>query len=133
MALASYAGTYYGEAGGILIVGNGSTPVAYDDYRLANTITSGLTLSNPNGTIVNSSTFDSDTKKYGSTRSYTVTNTSGGNITVREIGLGMLAHDRNRCALVYREVLDEDIVLEPNESIVFTFKFEGPVVNYTPY
>ena len=117
-----------------LQLGSGSTPVSYDDYDLAAKISSGFSLSSINGTLVTPSSYDEATHKYSSTRKWTLTNNTAGNITVRELGIYVGDNnDQGSPILIYRDVFDENIILEPSESIDVKFTREGEVFNYTPY
>lgn len=128
--------TSYNSPGAYLALGTGSTAVTYDDYKLASMANLGSLVAQ-GGALKTPSTYDSDTHKYKSERSFTITNSSSDPKTVREIGIyvgGGYANTSyiNLC-LVYREVLEEAITLEQGESIVITFTRDGEVYNYTPY
>lgn len=84
------------------IVGSGTTPVTYDDYKLENQITSvTATMTWPGYPIYNS-----QTKKWSTTAHMMV---SGGRNTINEIGL--LAKCHSGSALIYRVVLDTPVVI----------------------
>lgn len=118
--------------------GSGSTPATYDDYRLETPISAGLTLVARAGILKNASAYNSDNNKYGALRNFTINNSSGSSITIREIGLfGPMGWDGSGNnmypAMIYREVLDEPITLDPSESVIVSITREGTPLNYIPY
>lgn len=114
--------------------GSGSTPASYDDYALQSPISSGISGGSVTGALTQASAYDSDTHKISSIRSYTFTNSSASNITVRELGLFTRPISMStNIVMIYHEVFDEDIVLEPGESIILDIKREAEVFNYIPY
>lgn len=118
-------------------VGQGTSPAAYDDYKLGNIITNGLTLASNTGTLTQASTYDAVTHHYSSERVYTITNSSASPIAVSEIGIYTCpvhysnSYDRP-LILVYHDVFNTE-TLNIGESLVITMKRDGEVYNYTPY
>lgn len=110
--------------------GTGITPATYEDYKLENEITSGLTLVSGSGVLTQATTLDGTHLK--STRSFTVTNSSASDITLSEFGIS-IAFGIYNAFLVYREVFDTPITLHPSESIVIDFNRDAEPFNYTPY
>jgi hypothetical protein len=104
-----------------------ATPVTYDDYTMTGIIGSGLTLASAGGNITDSSTYNSGTHEYTSSHSYTITNTSASPITINSFGLFCYNW------LVYREVLNTPITLDPNDAVVITLDRGGEIYNYTSY
>lgn len=121
-----------GTADCSIMLGSGTNAPTYDDYHLQTPISSGLTLTNAAGTLTQQTQYDAVTHHISSKRSFTIQNTSASNITVNEVGL-YFAYGMGNSALLYREVFDAPIVLEPSESIIITFNRDGEVYNYTPY
>ena len=114
--------------------GSGTTPASYDDYKLTNLISSGLSVSASEGSLQQPTTFADN--KYTTKRSYTITNTTSGIITVGEMGLLVRCGSSGLeeiSVLVYHDVFDEPILLDRSESIIVTFTRTGEPYNYTPY
>ena len=104
--------------------GRGSTPATVDDYKLEQPIESGLTVTNPLGYCVFAPLPNGD---YVYHASYTVTNAREEAVTIQELGLFSKASGLTHLALFDRIVLDEPILLQPNETTVITYR----VVNRT--
>lgn len=113
--------------------GSGTNNESYEDYCLQTPITSGLTLADPLGNLEPSAL---DGQSLKSKRSFTITNSTASPITVNEIGVFVRAlkgGGNPYWVLVYREKLDEAIVLNGSESIILSFEKDGEIFNYTPY
>ena len=108
-------------------LGAGDTPSTYEDYKLDDPIWTGYTMVNSSGTLTAPSAFDAVTHKYSSTRTFTINNSSADAFTIKEFGI--FAGD----VLLYREVLNSPITLDPGESVTIDFTREAEVFNYTPY
>lgn len=96
-------------------IGTGTTAVTGSDHTLVNEIDSGVER-------IGSTSNSMETGVM--TRKRTISNISTSDITIREIGLSGLINYNNSNAyatrvLIYREVLDEPIVLAPGESFTF--------------
>lgn len=119
----------YGKSGSSakVMFGSGSTAADYEDYDLETPITTGLTVVTEGGTLTAPSAFDAVTHKYSSTRTFTINNSGDTSLTLSEMGIFCM-----NC-LVYREVLDSPITLDPGESVTVSFTREATVFNYTPY
>lgn len=115
------------EGGTSIQFGTGDTAATYEDYCLEAPITSDVTLVQQSGTRTAPSAFDAVTHKYSSTRTFTVNNSGTSSITIKELGIFCLG------LLVYREVLDSPITIDPGESVTVSFTREATVFNYTPY
>lgn len=116
-----------------LILGNGTTDVTYEDYKLSSIITTGLTLVSALPLVYN--TYKSANNSYVFKRTFSIQNTSRSNITISEVGLSINASNVGSTAitsLIYREVIIP-IVLEPNDIILITIEQEMPLYNYQPY
>lgn len=112
-------------------VGSGSTTPAATDYQLGSTITSGLT-----GTVVTAKDVDASGNT-SITFTVTLTNTSGADITISEIGYkqeiaasdvqdGTTATDR--VFLLDRSVFDS-VTIAANGSAVIEYKLKAVVTN----
>lgn len=100
-----------------IVIGSGTTPATYHDYKLENMITSGL----------------SATRVYadGKTR-ITLTNNSGGDITIGEIGVQMYSYTTalstsnnetgRKVVLVERTVLDSPMTIPNGGSGVIDYE-----------
>ena len=108
--------------------------VTYDDYRL-----SGSVVTNKLIKISRSIKYIADTNKWKVTLKCSYNNSSTtSNVTIKEWGLWRgnsncdsitFGHD-SKSILVYREVLDEPIVIEPNTTATLTFTLEIPMPNH---
>ena len=121
-----------------ICLGKGTTAATYDDYALESIIASGLTLVTEAGTLKQATTYDSSSHHISSERSFTVNNSSSDVITINEIGLtfscGYASTNASDFhALMFREVLEAPVLLNPSESIIVSFTRDGEVFNYTPY
>lgn len=89
-----------------IVIGSGSTPVTYDDYKLDTPIT---TISNASTTFGNIE-WDADTNRYKKKITYDFMATS--DLTVAEIGATF--SEKNGTALIMRKVLDTPISVLAN-------------------
>lgn len=105
--------SYYPNYRGI-VFGSGTTPPQKTDYKIENHIADGLTYSN-NGT---------STTNNVAHWVQTVQNTSGEPITISEVGLFSAWDNRSLCILLTRTVLDNPVVLQPNEVKTFTITID---------
>lgn len=113
-----------------ICLGTGSTPVSYDDYKLDN-IVSSFSLQSSTGNLTTPSTLEGE--NYKSVREYRVSNSGGSTLNIKEIGLTKTFSGSDYSFLVYREVLDEAIVMEPGDTIILSFNRNARIFNYTPY
>lgn len=118
-----------------LCFGDGNVPVTYNDYRLSGNIV-------PNNTkeISREISYDAATRKHKITVTLTYTNTGDMDITISEWGIwsqnpqttnvsGSLSEWKNNAnvSLMYREVLDEPIVIKVGTTSTFTLTLEIPI------
>lgn len=116
-----------------ICVGNGDTPVTYDDYRLSGSWTSGTFTS-----VSNILSYDETRKVWIRTVTVKYQNTSSSAVTIKEWGIWRYAtqvgssstttysNSSSSIALVYREVLAEPAVIEPDTIATLTFTLEIP-------
>lgn len=100
---------YYPNYRGI-VFGSGTTPPQKTDYKIENHIADGLT-------YLNNST--SETNNIVNWVQI-VQNTSSEPITISEVGLFSSLGNQELCVLLTRTVLDNPVVLQPNEVKTFT-------------
>lgn len=94
--------------------GSGTTPPKKTDYKLNNHITTGLTYNN------NSTSSNNNVLSWVQT----VQNTSTEQITITEVGLFSNYGQDYSCMLLTRTVLDNPVVLQPNEVKTFTITID---------
>lgn len=118
---------------GDICLGDGNTPVTYDDYKL-----SGNLVKNSLTKISQTTVYDEVTKEYVTTLFATYTNTTGADITVSEWGLFAQGTGTNapsssskgtysnsgQYILLYREVLDTPVVIEAGNTTTFEFNLK---------
>lgn len=104
---------YYPNYRGI-VFGSGTTPPQKTDYKIENHIADGLTYSN------NSTSETNNVANWVQT----VQNTSGEPITISEVGLFSAYRANSLCILLTRTVLDNPVVLQPNEVKTFTITID---------
>lgn len=109
----SSSGSYYPNYRGI-VFGSGTTPPQKTDYKIENHIADGLTYSN------NSTSETNNVVNWVQT----VQNTSGEPITISEVGLFSATNSKALCVLLTRTVLDNPVVLQPNEVKTFTITID---------
>ena len=109
--------------------GTGTATATYEDYVLNSPITSGLSIVSASGLLTQKTILDGTHLK--TTRDFTVSNTSASPITLNEFGVFL--SDGSKLYLVYREVFDMPIVLNPSENVVISFNRDAEIYNYTPY
>lgn len=97
-----------------IVFGSGTTPPQKTDYKLNNHITTGLTYSN-NNTSTNNNVVS---------WVQTVQNTSDEQITITEVGLFSSYGNLKPITLLTRTVLDNPVVLQPNEVKTFTITID---------
>lgn len=110
----SYRSTsYYPNCRGI-VFGSGTTPPQKTDYKIENHIADGLTYSN------------NSTSKANNIVNWvqTVQNTSSEPITISEVGLFTAKGSEELCVLLTRTVLDNPVVLQPNDVKTFTITID---------
>lgn len=121
-SIKSVPSTYYNFSGGSnynpgargIVFGSGTTPPQKTDYKIENHIADGLIYSNNNTSETNNVV----------NWVQTVQNTSSEPITISEVGL-FSAWDSNKlCVLLTRTVLDNPVVLQPNEVKTFTITID---------
>lgn len=105
--------SYYPGYRGI-VFGSGTTPPQKTDYKIENHIADGLTYSN------NSTSETNNVVNWVQT----VQNTSGEPITISEVGLFTASHPELLCVLLTRTVLDNPVVLQPNDVKTFTITID---------
>lgn len=107
--------------------GSGSTPATATDYKLANPITSGLTITNQGSVTISEEAED----RYTATAGYLLMNTSDTEINIYEVGLiGVLAGKYSyapspldyRTCLLERQVLPKPVIIAPGETKFVTYK-----------
>lgn len=105
--------TFYPNYRGI-VFGSGTTPPQITDYQIENHIADGLTYSN------------NSTSKANNVVNWvqTVQNTSSEPITISEVGLFSACNTTYLCVLLTRTVLDNPVVLQPNEVKTFTITID---------
>lgn len=124
LAVATTATTY-----GVMF-GTGDTPVTFDDYKLSGTwLTSGFT-------YLKNSTCTVDETGIETTATYTITNNSDADITIKEVGLRALQHSTDgglAQVLVERTVLDAPVVIEPGGvgQVHYTVRYDFPTAAAT--
>lgn len=106
-------GGYYPNMRGI-VFGSGTTPPQKTDYKIENHIADGLTYSNHSTSEANNIV----------NWVQTVQNTSGEPITISEVGLFCSGDPNYFCVLITRTVLDNPVVLQPNEVKTFTITID---------
>lgn len=117
-----------------ICIGTGNTPVTYDDYTL-----SGEILDNQKLTYISYKiNYDAEGRKVSKTVTYTYTNETDSNITISEWGLFRQWRTNNGSSavlfsnsayniLLYREVLETPITIEPGTSATLKFKIDIPI------
>lgn len=117
-------------------IGASDTPVSYDDYKLYEPHLNNLSVNTSGIKIINNG-YKSDTHSYSFTIKIPIGYSGNSNITVREFGLfgSVRIASANYVipVLYYREVLENEIVLEPNDTIEITITQSIVQPNYTPY
>lgn len=122
-----------------IAIGNGNKPATYEDYKL-----SGTAFNNSNlNAVSRKDTYDAAEKKWKRTMVYTYTNETAEAITIAEWGLynyhyynstlqGLKRQygENNYTVLLFREVLDEPIVIEPGTTATLKFSVEIPMANH---
>lgn len=99
------ASTIVSSSNGCVAFGDGDTPPTLDDYQL-----SGNHFTTYETTIANQVYPDSNK----SVSIYTITNTGTSAFTIKEIGLFVSPYSNgNQMGLVFREVLDSPVTIEP--------------------
>ena len=109
----TFDSSYYPNFRGI-VFGSGTTPPQKTDYKIENHIADGLTYSN------------NSTSKANNVANWvqTVQNTSSEPITISEVGLFCAFDDLHLCVLLTRTVLDNPVVLQPNDVKTFTITID---------
>ena len=97
-----------------IVFGSGTTPPQKTDYKIENHIADGLTYSNNNTSETNNVV----------NWVQTVQNTSSEPITISEVGLFSANGPTTLCVLLTRTVLDNPVVLQPNEVKTFTITID---------
>lgn len=97
-----------------IVFGSGTTPPQKTDYKIENHIADGLTYSNNNTSETNNVV----------NWVQTVQNTSSEPITISEVGLFSANRPNTLCVLLTRTVLDNPVVLQPNEVKTFTITID---------
>lgn len=101
--------TYYPNYRGI-VFGSGTTPPQKTDYKIENHIADGLIY------LTNSTSEKNNVVNWVQT----VQNTSSEPITISEVGLFSAVNNQSFCALLTRTVLDNPVVLQPNDVKTFS-------------
>lgn len=97
-----------------IVFGSGTTPPQKTDYKIENHIADGLIYSNDSTNETNNIV----------NWVQTVQNTSSEPITISEVGLFNSLSAQNFCVLLTRTVLDNPVVLQPNEVKTFTITID---------
>lgn len=119
-----------------ICLGDGTTEVTYDDYKL-----SGNVVDNKLVRISREVAYDTETGKWKVTLVATYNNSGDTDITISEWGLwrknvntmgsyNTFNNSEQYCALVFREVLDEPIVIEAGTTATLTFSIDIPMPNH---
>lgn len=105
-----------------IVLGTGVDEVTYEDYKL-----SGDSIStDPLMFHSQNLTWGDVTKKFTRSVTFTYTNTTDSDVTIREWGLAMC----NKTVLVFREVLTEPITIAAGTTGTLTFSIELPMFNH---
>lgn len=97
-----------------IVFGSGTTPPQKTDYKIENHIADRLIYSNNNTSETNNIV----------NWVQTVQNTSSEPITISEVGLFSSYNNQKLCVLLTRTVLDNPVVLQPNEVKTFTITID---------
>lgn len=97
-----------------IVFGSGTTPPQKTDYKIENHIADGLTYSNNETSAAN------DVVNWVQT----VQNTSSEPITISEVGLFSALNSQRFTVLLTRTVLDNPVVLQPNDVKTFTITID---------
>lgn len=120
-----------------ICLGDGNEAVTYDDYKL-----SGNTITNNLAQVSRKRGYNSETGKHTVTLVATYNNSGDTDITISEWGLWRsntqnysisttsFSNSSSTCVLVYREVLDEPIVIEAGTTATLTFSIDIPMPNH---
>lgn len=116
---------------GAICLGDGDTPVTYDDYAL-----SGASISNKLVRISRTKTWDSENKKWVVKLVCGYENTGTTDIVIKEWGLmhgissSYIVYGINQyITLMFREVLEEPITIPAGESATIHFTLDVPMPN----
>lgn len=96
-----------------IVFGSGVDAVTFDDYKLSAFIGSGL---NTSFVSISDITYDSMSNKFNCTAKNTLSNTSGGEIVIREYGIQLLDSYSGNGFLIFRDLI-EPYALQPSESV----------------
>lgn len=118
-----------------ICLGQGNVPVDYDDIKLSGSVvTNNLTQTS------NTLTYDESTCSWKRTVVASCANPSSSAITISEWGIFRLQNTMSastiysnasaNCVLLYREVLEEPIVIEAGTTAELTFTLEIPMPNH---
>lgn len=117
-----------------ICLGDGTTAVTYDDYQL-----SGNVIENKLVKISSNKTYNFQTHKWKMTMVASYSNTGDADITISEWGLWRnnssysttaFSNSSSTCCLVFREVLDEPIVIAAGTTATLSFSIEIPMPNH---
>lgn len=121
-----------------ICLGDGAAEVSYEDYKLSGNVINNKKLAR----VSVSTVYDSDTRKFRRTATHTYTNSGDSPITISEWGIFhcfttkttgvevLFSHSASDQILLYREVLDEPIVIEPGTTATLNFSIEIPMANH---
>lgn len=105
-----------------IVLGTGVDEVTYEDYKL-----SGNSIStDPLVFYSQNLTWNDVTKKFTRSVTFTYTNATDSDVTIREWGLAV----RSKKILVFREVLPEPITIAAGTTGTLTFSIELPMFNH---
>jgi len=117
-----------------ICLGDGNAEVTYEDYKLSGTL-----VTNKLQELSTTITYDEETNKWKKTLVATYSNTGTTDITISEWGLWTYTtvststtynNSSSDHVLVYREVLDEPIVIEAGTTATLTFSIDIPMPNH---
>lgn len=121
-----------------ICLGDGNESVTYDDYKL-----SGNLVTNKLVQVTRTVKYDSETGKWKVTLIASYSNTGSTDITISEWGMWKYnygtsqttsspsySNSSSSCYLVFREVLDEPIVIEAGTTATLTFSIDIPMPNH---
>lgn len=113
-----------------IMLGTGSTPEDYDDYRLSSIITSGLSLNSQTGSITPTEITADNHVKWST--DFTISDSVGH--TIREYGIVVGGYNGSPGPiLIYRKVLDEPVIIEAGGSLKLKIKSDNLFFNYVPF
>ena len=96
-----------------IVFGTGIDEVTFDDYKMSAFIGSGL---NTSAVSISNITYDESSNKFNCTSKHTLSNTTAGEIVIREYGIQITPDSYGAGFLIFRDLL-EPYALQPSESV----------------